>query len=560
MILDLQDPATPAELSAPVAIIGSGAAGLTLALTLEKQGIETIVLEAGGQAVDPLDQQNYGAASVSPEAHGPTHLYRRRAFGGTTAIWGGRCIPFDPIDFEERAWIANSGWPIGHDDVARYYPAALELCDAGPAIFDADHALPATPGKLVDGAVGAEVVLDRIERFSNPTHFGSKFKEQLASSKAVRVVLHANSTEILTSPDGNAASGVRARARDGRELLVTAQVVIVAVGGIETPRLLLASRGARDTGLGNERDVVGRYYQAHIEGEVGEIAFQLAARQVQLDYQRSPEGVYCRRYIWLSPETQRQERTGGLILRPHHPKIVDPEHRNAILSAMYLAKDLIVSEYARKMTSTEQAAKARFGGSTAGFYGAHLRNIVLGSPQLLLFAQNWVRKRNLATRKLPSVVLRDKRNRYVLDLNAEQTPNPDSRIRLSEERDALGLPRIAVDWRTVPEDYAMIARGLRALQRGFAGSGAAEILYDDALFEEEVRACTRVGGHHIGTARMGSDPAKAVVDANCELFETKNVFVAGAATFPTSGFANPTLTIIALALRLGDHIAGRLKS
>lgn len=556
MILDARQAETPDCFTRPIAIVGSGAAGLALALALDARGVDAILLEAGGEAVEPAAQDFYRAATIAPEQHGPVHLYRRRAFGGTTAVWGGRCIPFDPIDFEQRDWIPHSGWPIGHEDVAAYYEPALELCQAGPALFEAERALPGAQPDMVAGVPSPDVILDRIERFSNPAHFGKLYRERISASTRITALTRANVTEIRTNADGSAAAGVTARTAEGRTITIDAARVVVAVGGLETPRLLLASRAARGCGLGNERDLVGRFYQAHIEGEVGQLQFLRPPGEVLLDYQTSPEGVYCRRYIWLSPEAQRRERTGGLIVRPHHPKIVDPEHRNPVLSAMYLVKDLIVSEYARKMTSTEQAAKARYGGRTHLLYAAHLRNMVLGAPQLATFSVNWARKRNLATRKLPSVVLRDKRNRYVLDLNAEQIPNPDSRVSLATgEVDALGMPRLAIDWRTVPEDRAMIARGLRALQRGFAGSGAAEIAFDEAHFDAEVAACTRVGGHHIGTARMGSAPDHAVVDRNQQVFGTRGLYVAGAAAFPTSGFANPTLMIIATTLRLADHLA-----
>lgn len=570
MLLDARDAATPDKLAAQVIIVGSGAAGVALGMRLAQGGVQVLLVEAGGQKVSAVAQEFYRAATIAPESHGPTHLYRRRALGGTTAIWGGRCIPFDPIDFEQRDWIAHSGWPMAYEDVAAYYGEALAVCQAGAPSADWRDDFLAGPtlaraashgqAPMVEGVTSPDLVLDRIERFSQPANFGKVYGAQMQSSQHLQVLLQANVIEILTNDEGTQARGVLMATADGtRRLMAHAPLVVVATGGIETPRLLLASRRAKNCGLGNELDLVGRFYQAHIEGEVGELLFRDAPEKVLLDYQRDAQGIYCRRYIWLSPEAQRRERTGAMVARPHHPKIVDPDHRNPILSAMYLVKDLIVSEYARKMTSTEQAAKARYGGRTYALYAAHLRNIVLGSPQLARFAVNWVAKRNLASRKLPSVVLRDPRGQYVLDINAEQTPNPESRIMLGNEVDALGVPRLAIRWRTVPEDYAMIARGLRAMQRGFAASAGVEYRLDDASFEADVAACTRIGGHHIGTARMGASAQTGVVDANGEAFGTKGLFVCGAATFPTSGFANPTLTIVAMALRLADHLRLQLK-
>jgi choline dehydrogenase-like flavoprotein len=205
---------------------------------------------------------------------------------------------------------------------------------------------------------------------------------------------------------------------------------------------------------------------------------------------------------------------------------------------------------------TERAATKR-----AALYVRHLTNIVLGSPALTAFAVDWIRRRTLATRKLPSVVLRNASNRYVLNINAEQAPNPDSRVYLSSENDALGMPLLHIDWRTTDLDREMVARGLRVLQAAFtggsqAGGDGATISFNDQAFERQVAALTRIRGHHLGTARMGRSQDEGVVNADGEVFGVRGLFVAGAATFPTSGFANPTLVIVALALRLADHLAG----
>jgi choline dehydrogenase-like flavoprotein len=175
------------------------------------------------------------------------------------------------------------------------------------------------------------------------------------------------------------------------------------------------------------------------------------------------------------------------------------------------------------------------------------------------FAADWTRRRILATRKLPSVVLRDRGNRYVLDVNAEQVPNPESRVLLSAECDRLGMPRLDIRWQSTAQDRDMIARGLRAVQAAFArrvsGGEGAKIDFAPEMFDRQIGALTRVGGHHIGTARMGCSPAEGVVNAHCEAFDVKGLSIAGAAVFSTSGFANPTLVIVALALRLADHLA-----
>jgi choline dehydrogenase-like flavoprotein len=556
MIVDARDQSVALDHETSIAIVGAGAAGITLALAFAEKSIRCLVLEAGGERLDHTAQEFYRAASISPHNHGPVHLGRRRVLGGTTAIWGGRCIPFDPIDFEDRPWIPYARWPVTYENVARYYPKALELCQAGPALFRAGEALPGSSPMLVDGVTNADVILDRIERFSEPTHFGRRYRERLAASQEVTVLLHANALEITVDASNGRVSGILAATTAGRRLKVSAKKVIVANGALETARLLLASRSVCLAGVGNAAGLVGRFYQSHFEGEVGEIQFHGKPRNSRLDYERSPENVYCRRYIWLSPTAQRRDHLGGLVVRPHHRKMADPDHGSAVLSAGYLVQGLIVPEYRPVSPLTERAATKR-----AALYVRHLTNIVLGSPALTAFAVDWIRRRTLATRKLPSVVLRNASNRYVLNINAEQVPNPDSRVYLSSENDALGMPLLHIDWRTTDLDREMVARGLRVLQAAFvggsqAGGDGATISFNDQAFERQVAALTRIRGHHLGTARMGHSEDEGVVNADGEVFGVRGLFVAGAATFPTSGFANPTLVIVALALRLADHLAG----
>ncbi|MDO7844611.1 FAD-dependent oxidoreductase [Sphingomonas immobilis] len=553
MLIDCAQPGHPERLDTDVAILGSGPAGIALALALADHGIAFVLVEAGGMDFDKAGQEFYRASLIEPESHGPVHLYRRRAFGGTSAVWGGRCIPYDPIDFEDRAWIPNAAWPIAHEEIAAYYPRALDICRAGPAAFTAAEALPDTPGGMIDDVPSADVILDRLERFSEPTHFGKAYREKLAAAPNATLLTGATATALVTENAGARCTGADLHTATGGTIALRARRTIVATGGLETPRLLLASNADRPAGLGNERDLVGRFYQAHLEGEIGTLAFHKPAKDVRLDYQRSPEGIYCRRYIWLSPEAQRREHLSGLIARPAHASIVDPAHRDPVLSAMYLVKDFILPEYARKLTSTERRVKAAFGGGTSKLIAAHIGNLVRHPFKLAGFSIDWGRRRVLATRKLPSVVLRDPRNAYPLDINAEQSPNRDSRVYLSNERDPHGVPRLSIDWRMTSDDRDRVARGMRVLQAAFATSSNATL--DLHELDEQVAEITRIGGHHIGTARMAASPQDGVIDGNCETFETRDLFVAGAAAFPTSSFANPTLTIIALSLRLADHLA-----
>ncbi|WP_454883800.1 GMC oxidoreductase [Sphingomonas oryzagri] len=536
-----------------VIIVGAGPAGIALALALETHRVPCMLIEAGGDHFDKAGQDLYRAASIAPTDHGPVHRFRRRAFGGTTAIWGGRCIPFDPIDFEDRPWIPHAEWPIYYEEVSRYFRRALELCRADAPSFQASGALPDAPASMIGDIAHSDVILDRLELFSEPTHFGKAYRRRLRRSPSITVATHMQVVDIMTGADGRHVTGVAVRMPGGGIVRIGSQIVVVAAGALETARLLLSSKSVKSCGVGNEHDLVGRFYQSHLEGHVGEM--QLApGTEHRLGYERSAKGIYCRRYMWLSPEAQRREGLAGMVLRPTHAKVADPAHGDPVLSAMFLVKDLVLPEYARSMNSTEHA-EARAIGRGGGVYAHHLRNVVLGSPHLCAFAIDWARRRTLARRKLPSVFLHRRDGRYPLDINAEQTPNSESRVALDPTHDATGMPRLAIRWQTTEQDRDMVARGFATIQRAVAAGTGTQIIADPEGIARQIAALTRIGGHHVGTARMGRSARSGVVDANCETFDVAGLYVAGAAAFPTSGFANPTLMIVALALRLGDRLA-----
>lgn len=552
MIVDARKANLAANVEFDLIIVGSGAAGITLALSLRQSGLKIAMIEAGGERFSAEAQQLLASDAISPKTHSPTHMYRQRLLGGSTAIWGGRCIPFDPIDFEDRPWMEAAHWPITHGDVAKHWPQALRIAEAGLPEFNAAQAWPGDQEPMVKGVDSADVILDRIERFSKPSHFGKIWRENMEQAANLTVYTHAPVTQILLH-DNNRVRGVRCSI-DGRAVEITAPRVVLAAGGIETARLLLASRESQSVGVGNGRDLVGRYYQCHLEGEVGHLHFLSPSSDLRLNYGKSHDDIYCRRYIWLSPEAQRREHLGGMVLRPGHPSIVDPRHRHPVLSAMYLVKNFIVPEYARKMTALEHKIRANHS-SGLSYYGAHLANILRGAPKLAIFGTDWLRRRTLAKRKLPSVVLPDPRNFYPADINAEQEPNYLSRISIGDTRDALDMPRVQVDWRTTDADYERLVRSIHTISAAFATSRT--VRYDvEGIDVATLRdLIVPIGGHHIGTARMADSAAEGVCDSNCEVFDAPGLFIAGAASFPTSSFANPTLTIVALSLRLAEYLA-----
>lgn len=549
MLFDARELPAQTQLDCDVAIVGGGAAGITLACELADTPLDVILLEGGGWRHESASQDLYKGEVVNPEQHAPLDKYRHRGIGGTSTLWGGRCAPFEDIDFERRPHVPHSGWPIERRDLDACYERAHAYCHVGRDDYLAASALPGGRSPMIPGLDAREVTQDGLWRFSLPTNFARLFLPDLKRARNVRVALHANCTGIALTPEGRRARELRVASLRGNAFFVRARQVVLAGGGLETTRLLLASRDVCPDGIGNGRDLVGRFYSSHITGDLGEAIFTPRGGPVVWDYERSHEGVYCRRTLAIRPEVQRREGLQNFRCSLSHPPIADPAHGNGILSAAYLVKTFLINrippEYSKDMAGYMTPYRN---------VGQHVKNLLLGAPALLPFSARWIRERILPQRKLPSVSLRSPNDVYSLHFDAEQSPNPDSRVTLTEERDALGVPRLRVDWRHSQRDIDSVMGSFAILKREFSRSGVAVFRVDEQDFAARIVAQLGVGSHHIGTTRMSHDPAHGVVDTECRVHGIDNLFVASSSVFPTTSFANPTLTIVAVAVRVADRV------
>ena len=522
-----------------ICIVGAGAAGLTLAARLAGSGQRVLLLEAGGREETEAGRDAYRGEVADPALHWPLDTYRLRALGGTSRIWGGRVIPYDAIDFEKRDWVPHSGWPIGPEALARYYPAALAAAEGGR--FDFTPSGPMVPG--LDG----DALVTTVERFSRPTHFWRRYGTALTSARNVDVVSEAAVTAIRLTPAGDHVDHVVVHRRNGVTRRARARQYVLAMGGLETTRLLLASNDILPEGIGNAGGWLGRGYMCHLAGNFGEVRFHGDPRAIGFDYERDVDGIYTRRRLAVSAEAQRALRLMNFTARLHIPDANDPAHGNAVLSAIFLAAFAVKYEYSRAM---------REGDRSWPVMRAHWANIARDPLRLAHFAATWGRKRYLASRRIPSIALYARNGVYPIEFHCEQAPNPDSRVTLSDERDAFGMPRLRVDWRVTPLDLATVRGAYRLIARELERTGTGTLHFDDEAVESAVLRSGAYGGHHSGTARMAESPRDGVVDADCRVFGTDNLFLASGAVLPTSSQANPTLTILALALRLADHLTG----
>jgi choline dehydrogenase-like flavoprotein len=529
---------------ADICVVGAGPAGITLALALADAGARVLLLESGGRRPDAVSQALCRGEVADPTLHCPPDTYRRRCLGGSTTIWGGRCVPLDPVDFAPRPWLdLPASWPIAHADLIPYWRRAHTVAELGGYDYSARGAVRGGMRPMFPGFASAVVTTDQIERFSRPTDFGRAYANRLASSRAIDVLLNATVTQIILEPGGQAVRHLVCATRAGGRFCARARAYVLAMGGLEVPRLLLASRSHLPNGVGNAHGQVGRHYMCHLGGTVGVFSPAPGCHPFH-GYERTEDGVYCRRRLSIEPWAQRGWRIANVIARLHHPGLADPAHRTGAFSALYLARGLLPVEYAAHLGTRRGPASPL----------PHLLNVARDPLGTARFGWNMLRHRVLAPRRYPSLTVPPRSGRFTLELHAEQLPNPASRVTLSRETDCFGVPRPRIDWRYLPADIRSVQVALGLFAQSLAAGAHGALAFDPERVEADILRDGAYGGHHLGTARMSASPRTGVVDADCRVHGVANLYVAGGAVFATSGQANPTLTILALALCLADHL------
>ena len=506
-------------LKSEVCIVGAGAAGITLARELAGQPFSVSLLESGGVRPDRRTQSLYAGENVGVP-YQPLDRARSSVLGGTTDRWAGTCRPLDEIDFEGRPWVPHSGWPFSAGHLRSYYEQAHRVCQLGPFTYDtrawederSSSALPLASGRVVT----------TIFQFSPPTRFGRAYRDDLARASNVAVYLHATAVELETDPLGAAVTRLRVACPRGGSFAVVSRLFVLAAGGIENVRLLLLSDATQPRGLGNQHDLVGRFFMEHPHPDGG-VFVPSQPLPASVHATHVVRGTRIRRALTLAPEIVRREELLGcsLLLQPVLP--------GAVMAWRHLwgaARSRLLSDHDwQRVLDAGAIWRARFGrGFPVGGVGARRAH----SRPLRLLAR------------------------------AEQAPNPESRVTLAAERDALGRRRARLDWRLSPIDTRSMRRALEITRQeiAHAGLGQVEITLkaDESLRSEPLRG----GAHHMGTTRMHDDPRHGVVDRHCRVHGVSNLYVAGSSVFPTVGYANPTLTIVAMTLRLADHLKALL--
>lgn len=509
MITDIATLTEGSVISADLVIIGGGMAGITLARQWAGNARTVAILESGGRELEPATQDLYaGTATLAADGNADLAINdypansRARLYGGSMHWWGGKCVPLDDADFAERPWIRDSGWPMSRRDLQPYYDRASDLL--GIQRFDKDFSKPQIEGRPpvdINGSVHITTLPRDNTMLSG--RFGGKpfdaFLHDFTDAANIAIYLHANVVDFNMAKAGQGIDSLGVATLDGKRYTARGHVYVLACGGMENARLLLAANARNGARFGHRSDALGRYFQGHTT--VGKERTATAAG-TQVYFTRPPES--------LSLYVDR-----------------DPRAPHAVLGATLKGqKHYKGAAFTVTMDTDPQAG------------GADERGLQTTAARI-----------DQAGAARPGVNC----SCYFM---TETIPNPLSRITLSDVNDALGVPRLDVRW----EYDAHALDCFQASLDGFAGELGMSAMGRTCfpIRRDEVVAQMSPSRHHMGTTRMHADPTIGVVDTQQKSHDADNLYVAGSSVFPTSGIANPSLTIVALTLRLSDHLKQKL--
>lgn len=542
MFLDAREVDEGSVLSSTVCIVGAGVAGITLALEFERQGIAALLLESGGHEPDDATRDLNRGENLG-EKFAWADGARSRYLGGSSNCWGGWCAPLREHEMARRDWIPESGWPFERRTLDPYYRRAHPILNLGPYNYDlqdwvgkinrADvRRIPLPTGK----------VEDILTQFSLPSRLGEFYRKDLEAAHHIKTCLHANVVDVETDSSGQTVQRVHVKTLGGRRFTVVARQFVLACGGIENARLLLISNKVQKAGLGNANDLVGRYFADHARVHVGSVHLAQAWKKNKLydikfhflNKAVSHGGTFVSSQFSLSPETQARE---GLLNAQLWFSSQFPGDGSDESEAVIRMKHRLDRKTQPDFTFLgDMALLARHPLNTAGFVLAR----VLQSDRLI--------------------------HRVKMTVICEPAPNRDSRVTLSpDRRDALGLPRVRMDWRIGDQVKRTIDRSLAIFGDELKAGGVGTLDLPPRIeggewpFTRGTPTDNLGTWHHMSTTKMNDSPREGVVDRNARIHGMSNLYMAGSSIFPTCGANFPTITLCALSLKLADYLVEQLR-
>lgn len=485
-----------------VCVVGAGPAGITLARALAARGLDVALMEGGDFEFTPESQALYSGEHVGV-GYEDLDVVRLRYFGGSSGHWNGTCRALDAHDFvplEHRPW----GWPIAKTDLDPYGPAAAEILE-----LESPEELPEVPLRQSEGR------FRQIQwRHSPPVRFGDKYRDEIVGSERITLCLNANLVDLRLDDSLAKVTAAVFKSHEAGDpgFTVRARHYCLCLGGIENARLLLNFR-QRPRGIGNDHDLVGRYFCDHPYLRIGNTLYT----------KRPPLTVSS-----LAPTLDFLEREK--LLNFALVAFTREEGPQPFLDAAEETAKCF-GPFTRSMVEVLRGYRpaCRTAGGLDEFNVRH-------DPES--YPSGWVR------------------------ISTEQALNPDSRVTLIDEKDALGLRRARLEWRLGEDEDRTVRTAALALGMHMAEQNIGRLWIEDRVLADPIELppdAMHGSYHHMCTTRMSDDPRQGVVDRHCRVHGMANLYLGGSSVFATPGFANPTYTIVQLALRLGDHLGSRLR-
>ncbi|MCA1469229.1 GMC family oxidoreductase [Bradyrhizobium sp. IC3195] len=525
-------------------VVGAGPAGIALALALADFGHSVLLVESGEETPTLSTRELTWAELRNKQTHAPSEIASCRAFGGTSWWWGGRCVPFDQVDFEHRPFAPGTEWPLSYNEMTGWYSKAAEFLNCGTGTFEKEPGDWAQPGQI-------SISIRELERWTPDTNLQRTYLKRVRESQAITLLLGATLTDIHLDKESGQVREISLADRN-KATKASVRVCILACGGLETTRIMLLLKRKYSTILPSADAVLGKFYMGHISGKIADVVFSEPELIDEFDF-FTENGHFARRRFTLSKETLKRQELLNIAFWTDNPPFHDASHGSGILSAVWLM--LATPCIGRRLVS--EGVRVSHVGPGPYTIKSHLINIVRSPTSVLSSAMLLLHERYLSSPRKPGFLVRNKGGRYALHYHAEQLPTKNSYVTLSDELDPLGVPRLAIDFNYSELDARSVVRAHRILDQFLRSSRAGYLAYRAAQEELVTRVMEQAsdGYHQLGTTRMGRDPASGIVDENCKVHGTRNLFLLSGSVFPSSGQANPTFLIVALAFRLASHLA-----
>jgi len=538
MIIDATEFELGTKVETDLCIIGAGVAGITIAREFNRSETDVFVLESGGMHPSPDSEALHHTTHPSYSDY-KIDTTRASAFGGSSHLWripvsddelGVRLRCLDAIDFKKKSWVPYSGWPFSKTHLDLYYEKAHKLFKICPYSYEFEDWT--APAHIDYFNFNGDELNSTMFQFAKRDLFFNNYRQEIENSINITAVLNATVLNIHLSDNARFVTSLTVETSGGKRFSVEAKKFILAAGGLENARLLLLSNDKMKSGLGNQHDLVGRFFMEHPHLWENVATFHpsdpKSFNRSNIDGTYRHNGIPVERYLTISDELVEKYQLLNIVVGIRGKS--SPTYLRAKEAIDFVRKPRSKNEYLLQNLIRKSIII--------------LQNIdVIGYSVLQRYLDGNVEKWDHYPVEYSGVQL---------NIMSEQQPNPNSRITLDKKHDKFGLNKIKLDWRLQNSDIKSIRESLEIIDKILRNNnfGYLRINMNDDFPLDKIRG----GYHHMGTTRMHSDPKRGVVNEHCKVHGVENFFVAGSSVFPTSGCANPTLTIAALSLKLADFL------